>query len=91
MSKLFVSLDAAKQVICDACARPGCPRLWGHNCDRIDRLFENSAADVVEIVRCKDCAYYNHTAGFCDHFGIDIADIAINNYCSDGYRRDNNG
>ena len=21
---------AARQVICDACARPGCPRLWGN-------------------------------------------------------------
>jgi len=88
MDKLFVSLDAAKQVICDACARPGCPRLWGHNCDRIDRLIAISAADVVEVVRCKDCAYYNQVAGFCEHLDTEML---IHDYCSDGYRRIGNG
>lgn len=88
MDKLFVTLDAARQVICDACGRPGCPRLWGNDCDRIDRLIAIQAADVVEVVRCKDCVYYNHVAGFCDHFNIDMY---VNDYCSDGYRRVDNG
>jgi len=51
MDKIFVTLTAAQQVICDACGRPGCPRLWGCGCDRIDRLIAISAADVRPVVR----------------------------------------
>lgn len=88
MDKIFVTLTAAQQVICDACGRPSCPRLWGCGCDRIDRLIAISAADVVEVVRCKDCEYYNRIAGMCEHFDIDMY---INDYCSDGSSRDDNG
>ena len=51
MDKMFVTLDTARQVICDACGRPGCPRLWGNDCDRIDRLIAiSAAADVRPVV-----------------------------------------
>lgn len=53
-----------------------------------EKLKQIPAADVVEVVRCKDCVYYNYVAGFCDHFNIDMY---INDYCSDGYRRNDNG
>lgn len=94
MDKTFVTLTEAQQVICDACGRPSCPRLWGCGCDRIDRLIAISAADVVEVVRCKDCTYFNHVkcqeerAGLCEHFDTYMY---ISDYCSDGDRRDDNG
>lgn len=53
MDKLFVTLTAAQQVICDTCGRPSCPRLWGCGCDRIDRLIAISAADVRPVVHGK--------------------------------------
>lgn len=53
----YISRETAEQVICEVCERPGCPRLWGHGCNRIDRLYTIPAADVVEVVRCKDCIH----------------------------------
>lgn len=44
--------------------------------------------DFVEVVRCKDCAYYNQVAGFCEHLDTEML---IHDYCSDGYRRIGNG
>lgn len=50
------------------------------------RLREASAADVVEVVRCRDCKHYN--AGFeclIEGYGIERpADY----FCADGKRKD---
>lgn len=54
----FISREDAEQFICEACERPGCPRLWGNDCEIICRLNKIPAADVVEVVRCKDCKWY---------------------------------
>lgn len=57
-------------------------------------IDEIPAVDVVEVVRCKDCTYFNHVkcqeerAGLCEHFDTYMY---ISDYCSDGYRRDDNG
>ena len=61
---------------------------------RISDVMDVPAADVVEVVRCKDCTYFNHVkcqeerAGLCEHFDTYMY---ISDYCSDGYRRDDNG
>ena len=47
----FISREAAEQVACEACERPGCPTLWGDVCDSIDRLNTIPAADVRPVVR----------------------------------------
>ena len=50
--------------------------------------------DFVEVVRCKDCTYFSHVkcqeerAGLCEHFDTYMY---ISDYCSDGYRRGDNG
>ena len=44
----YISRETAKQIICEACERPGCPELWGYSCDRTDRLNAIPAADVVQ-------------------------------------------
>ena len=60
----------------------------------VEYLDEVPAADVVEVVRCKDCTYFNHVkcqeerAGLCEHFDTYMY---ISDYCSDGYRRADNG
>lgn len=52
------------------------------------------AEQVSELVRCKDCTYFNHVkcqeerAGLCEHFDTYMY---ISDYCSDGYRRADNG
>lgn len=47
----YISQDDAEQFICEVCERPGCPMLWGGDCDRIDRLNKISAADVRPVIR----------------------------------------
>lgn len=101
MDKIFVTLDAARQVICDACGRPGCPRLWGNDCDRIDRLIAISAADVRPVVRgewlpAKD-GYYGHVmcsachkiesheTDFCPNCGADMRKPNLNTTKGDNH------
>ena len=43
------------------------------------------AADVVEVVRCRDCVYWRGENECCE--GIDI-DFSENGYCSFGERKD---
>jgi hypothetical protein len=46
----FISREAAEQFICEACERPGRPRLWGNDCEIIYRLNTIHAADVRPVV-----------------------------------------
>ena len=53
------------------------------------------AADVVEVVRCKDCAYYNTTGcavgfGWCEEPTVSNG-VDDNYYCAGGIRRADNG
>lgn len=67
----------------------------GHGISQVDAVriaekFEDaSAADVVEVVRCKDCKYYKH-GGVCTNERNTIEDYCKlreeNFYCSYGER-----
>ena len=63
------------------------PKWDGHTPqDAIERISKISA-DVVEVVRCKDCVCCNNdvpTRLFCEYFG---ASVDKNHYCSYGERR----
>lgn len=76
----FISREDAEQFICDACERPGCPRLWGNDCDRIDRL--NTIPS--EVVRCIDCINWNGNDCITMH---GLSAPRPNDYCSRGERR----
>ena len=56
-------------------------------------VLEIPAADVVEVVRCRDCRHWNSETGFCNlnsHFSMDGLDWDVFNdddFCSLGERR----
>lgn len=56
-------------------------------------VLEIPAADVVEVVRCRDCRHWNPETGFCNlnsHFSMDGLDWDVFNdddFCSLGERR----
>lgn len=57
----------------------------------VKRAIEDApTADVVEVVRCKDCVYFEmDDDGFCyclDSTGFDSKDL--DDFCSDGKRRE---
>lgn len=57
-------------------------------------LADAPTADVVEVVRCKDCAHYHEMEGFdykgrkAHHCVWHSALRGENDYCSDGIRRE---
>ena len=62
-----------------------------HRCDFIKDLADEPSVGAVEVVRCKDCKYwqarYNGMAGLCPkRKGIAMA----NDFCSYGERREEN-
>lgn len=58
----------------------------GNNC-----LYGVPTADVVEVVRCKDCKYWNDD-GLCKKHSSPIVGAIygteVNDYCSEGKRKD---
>ena len=52
----------------------------------VDRIKSASAADVVKVVRCKDCAYANEYGTTC-HYGVGHYTSPMR-YCSEGERKD---
>lgn len=57
----------------------------------LDLLDKRSTADVVEVVRCKDCSYCRYVDGAgiyrCDRRGYYSEEVNPNDYCSYGERR----
>ena len=63
---------------------------WDSGCWIRYKLFENileqlPTADVVEVVRCKDCEYYDNF--LCGRFNAYGTSVEEDDYCSYGERR----
>lgn len=59
---------------------------------RVLRIFHTSkTVDAVEVVRCKDCAYFSEEKMLCEHEGNMVLNIGKtaypNDFCSCGERR----
>ena len=55
--------------------------------DVVQHIKTLPAADVVEVVRCKDCRFYDANTHMCGLYGINHWEGF---YCHDGGRRDKN-
>lgn len=55
--------------------------------DAVEAIRAIPSADVVEVIRCKDCKYWRGPGTICTGIGIDFE---ADDYCSDG-RGENNG
>ena len=86
-----------KQAIAVACK--GCNKEFPNEpcepseCYIQQGLFNIAAADVVEVVRCKDCKHLMHSAIYKQHFctniyGLRNICISNNDFCSYGERRE---
>lgn len=93
MAKEYIEREALREVVNNL-------RLGRHlNKDAALNLMERAIdnlppADVVEVVRCKDCVYfeedYVYAEGFvlCPAIGMEVTDM---DFCSYGERRDSDG
>ena len=67
-----------------------CATQSARACDEIaDEIAEMPTADVVEVVRCKDCAYANDYGTTC-HYGVGSY-TKPSGYCHNGERKDGKG
>ena len=59
----------------------------------LDLIDRQTTADVVEVVRCKDCAYYREETSYClnPHCSSSFYGHRVKgeHYCSYGERREN--
>lgn len=59
--------------------------------DNIKRDIETiPTADVVEVVRCKDCVYWENGkdySPYCNHFASALNDTVEDDFCSYGERK----
>lgn len=53
----------------------------------VDAVKAQSTADVVEVVRCKDCKWWRDTDHTCREWGGASPRLA-NDFCSEGERRE---
>ena len=51
----------------------------------ISAIEKTPTADVVEVVRCKECRSYNKRYGECTRYG---AHLGENGFCSSGKRKE---
>lgn len=96
MATDYISREAAKEIHCDTCEWWGCCNHSDDNCEE-RRMFNNiPAADVVEVVRCKDCVN-NCGEGFvggtiaCGLSNLFTVGKDPMDFCSYGRRRPDNG
>ena len=99
MTKEYITKNRAKQFVCghcnEVCSEEPCEPS---DCDWMAFIDKEPAADVVEVVRCKDCKWYSELAcgerellgsqGWCN----DVMELPLpsNGFCSFG-ERENNG
>lgn len=97
MSKRYIDADALVKAIEDcsyATWSKGVNKAWWAQAvlvkDNLKRCIERQpAADVVEVVRCKDCAWYNIFNECCTNTrGIFLC--KPDGYCNYGERKDEN-
>lgn len=89
----YITKEQAIDEVWDAFTSRDDPDLGRVIEENIERL---PAADVVEVVRCKDCRYFTPQAGWgggqCsyleDKFELPEVLIFDDDYCSDGERKD---
>ena len=85
---------------CDNCIYSGRPS-YDYPCNVCETAYGSApskwegvvsaTADMVEVVRCKDCIHYEHGKGYapwCNHMcGLD--EMGEDDFCSYGERKDN--
>ena len=84
----YIEREAAKKVFCEYCDWAEAGSEFCKSCP--DPICKIPAADVVPIVRCKECRYaYDSVGGWCCSHGICVDCIVREDFfCADGEKRE---
>ena len=58
----YISREAGTKVLCDACGNAACPKGKIPRCSYYERMQAVPPADVVPVVRCRDCKWGKKTS-----------------------------
>ena len=93
----YINTDELKAFIDAGKYRNPCERVFSEN-DIIDMVNEMPPADVVEVVRCKNCKYreksfYGNRRDYCEKRSTLEHTEYVNptDFCSKGDRKETNG
>jgi hypothetical protein len=67
------------------------PKWDGHTPQEAIERIAKISADMIEVVRCKDCEYWENGYGYCKRAGLDCygnSSFYKNSFCSNGKRRE---
>ena len=92
MAEYIEKKEFIRQITCNMAEFIGSPddvQKHDEQCNYAICMIEDApAADVVPVVRCKDCKYhYDCGVHFCDRLGMDCPDDS-DFFCSYGERKD---
>ena len=87
------AIEALDRAVCHYCVCP-CDKPYSKECYAVDNysagirvIEELPTADVVEVVRCRDCARYDSHNKRCKYWNHGIG-VDLDGYCSKGVRTD---
>ena len=84
----YISRQAAKQMLCNITCGASKPCMAEYDCITTEQFETIPAADVVEVVRCRDCKYWDGEIrdGFYyfEHCSLINEDRISDDYCSYG-------
>ena len=84
--RMLKDVEAAIDIALDRFGLPNDEAVRGRLHNQVGAL---PSADVVEVVRCKDCRYWHPDINLCTQWGeLNDEDILPHAYCSFGERKD---
>ena len=86
MTTDYISREAALKVCCGICT----PSLCSTDCYEVQAIRNIPAADVVEVVRCRECIHYGSATKECGLYAwgdMGLLNPKPDEYCSRGTRR----
>lgn len=87
--KRLIDANKAKAVLLNMAEHlmeAGNPEMAGSVGYAAELIGKQKTVDAVEVVRCKDCKYWNNP--YCNHSESTMLDTQENNFCSYGKRRE---
>ena len=87
--KRLIDANKAKAVLVNMAEHlmeAGNPEMAGAVGYAAELIGKQKTVDAVEVVRCKDCKYWNNP--YCNHSESTMLDTQENDFCSYGKRRE---
>lgn len=84
----YISMDIAIRNVCNSFTHTCSIESCGFGCQEANALLQIPAADVVTVVRCKECYYY-YLGGLCSMLPSD-PQMPPDGFCFYGRRKEDN-